>query len=53
MPRTRSRKPVVRLSRVIAILDRLQGGSQKIRECGYDFEAILTNDDLDLPEEAE
>lgn len=39
--------------KVIAILDRLQGGSQKIRECGYDFEAILTNDDLDLPEEAE
>ena len=39
--------------KIVAILDRLQGGSQKIRERGYDFEAILTNDDLDLPEEAE
>ena len=39
--------------KIVAILDRLQGGGQKIRERGYDFEAILTNDDLDLPEEAE
>ena len=37
--------------KIVAILDRLQGGSQKIRERGYDFEAILTNDDLDLPQE--
>ena len=39
--------------KIVAILDRLQGGGQKIRERGYDFEAILTNDDLDLPEEEE
>ena len=37
--------------KIVAILDRLQGGSQKIRERGYDFETILTNDDLDLPQE--
>ena len=39
--------------KIVAILDRLQGGSRKICERGYDFEAILTNDDLDLPEEEE
>ena len=37
--------------KIVAILDRLQGGSQKIRDCGYEFEAILTNDDLDLPQD--
>ncbi len=37
--------------KIIAILDRLQGGGQNIRERGYDFEAILTNEDLVLPEE--
>ena len=37
--------------KVVAILDRLQGGGRKIRERGYDFETILTNDDLDLPQE--
>ncbi len=37
--------------KIVAILDRLQGGGQKIRERGYDFETILTNDDLDLPQE--
>ena len=37
--------------KIVAILDRLQGGSQKIRDAGYEFESILTNDDLDLPVE--
>ena len=39
--------------KIVAILDRLQGGGQKIRDAGYEFETILTNDDLDLPKDGE